>query len=290
MILVWGQRPDAPVERVLEALAIQGAEVSHIDDEALATARYDITFGTWPSGWIESRGRRIPIRTIRGAYIRPTEAPEGPARESARVLLALMSSLRATVINRPAGGRSNASKPYQLTLIEQAGFKVPDTLITTDPAAARTFLRQHRRIVYKSLSGIRSIVATLDAGSEARLEDVRGGPVQLQEYVAGLDVRVHVVGEQLFSCSVQSQATDYRYAAAAGATAELADFDLPEDVGRRIVTLVKGMDLLVAGVDLRRTPDGPWVCFEVNPSPGFPWYEDATGHPIAESIAKMLMR
>jgi glutathione synthase/RimK-type ligase-like ATP-grasp enzyme len=288
MILVWGSRTDPPVARVLDALDTRGAEVCHIDESALATMRYDIVFGASPGGWIESGGRRIAIDDFRGVYLRPGEPAAGAARSAAMALLALASSLPGVVVNRPAAGRSNASKPYQLGLIAQAGFQVPDTLVTTDPVAARAFLRQYGRLVYKSLSGIRSIVATLDASDEARLDNVRTGPVQLQAYVAGLDVRVHVVGEHWFACSVRSVAADYRYASAAGTAAELSAFELPEHVGRQLVALVLGMGLKVGGVDLRCTPDGSWVCFEVNPSPGFPWYEDATGHPIAEAIADML--
>lgn len=290
MILVWGSRSDTPVARVLEALEARGADIYYIAESTLTTLRYDIVFGSSsPSGWIESEGRRIAVDDFRGIYLRPGEPVAGVARSAAMVLLALASSLRCVVVNRPAAGRSNASKPYQLGLIAQAGFQVPDTLVTTDPAAGRAFLREHGRLVYKSLSGIRSIVATLDASDEARLDSVRTGPVQLQAYVHGLDVRVHIVGEHWFACSVESVAADYRYAGAAGTTAELAAFELPEHVGRQLVALVHGMNLLVAGVDLRRTPDGSWVCFEVNPSPGFPWYEEATGHQIAEAIANLLM-
>jgi D-alanine-D-alanine ligase-like ATP-grasp enzyme len=50
------------------------------------------------------------------------------------------------------------------------------------------------------------------------------------------------------------------------------------------------MNLLVAGVDLRVRPDNTWVCFEVNPSPGFTWYEESTNHEIAEAIADLLVR
>lgn len=290
MILVWGARNDSPIARVLEALELRGADVCHIDESALAELRYDIVFGTSsPGGWIESKGRRIAIDELRGIYLRPGEPPAGGARNAAMILLALASSLRGIVVNRPSAGRSNASKPYQLGLIAQAGFQVPETLVTTDPTAARAFLREHGRLIYKSLSGIRSIVATLEASDDARLDDVRNSPVQLQAYVRGLDVRVHVVGERWFACSVQSSATDYRYAGASGATAELSAYELPEDVGRQIVALVKGMNLLVAGADLRRTPDGSWVCFEVNPSPGFSWYEESTGHPIAEAIVDLLL-
>jgi len=48
------------------------------------------------------------------------------------------------------------------------------------------------------------------------------------------------------------------------------------------------MGLPVAGIDLRCTPDGIWYCFEVNPSPGFTYFQDETNQPIAEAIARLL--
>ena len=286
MILVWGPRTDTPIERVLEVLETRATEIFYVDDSDLASLRYDLVFDSDCSGWLELRGRRVGIEELRGVYIRPGKSVSGPAQKASMVLLELVSQLRAVVINHPAAGNSNTSKPYQLGLIAQAGFKVPDTLVTTDPVAARAFLREHGRLIYKSVSGIRSIVATLEAKDKARLEDVRSGPVQLQQYVAGLDLRVHIVGTKWFACSVRSSAPDYRHA---GAAPELAEFELPEAVGKQLMALVQGMNLLVAGVDLRRTSDGSWVCFEVNPSPGFTWYEDATDHQIAEAIADLLL-
>jgi len=48
------------------------------------------------------------------------------------------------------------------------------------------------------------------------------------------------------------------------------------------------MGLGFAGIDLRRTPDGELICFEVNPSPAFSYYEAQTGQPIAEALAAYL--
>lgn len=286
MILVWGPRTDAPVERMLEVLEKRGTDIFHIDEGDLELLRYDIVFAADCRGWIELRGRRVGIDNLRGIYIRPGKPLSGAARKASMVLLAMVSQLQTVVINHPAAGSSNSSKPYQLGLIARAGFTVPETLVTSDSAAAREFLHQHGRVIYKSLSGIRSIVATLETKDEARLEDVRNGPVQLQEYVEGLDVRVHIVGERWFACSVRSSATDYRHADAAP---ELSEFDLPENIGAQIKALVQSMNLLVAGVDLRVRPDKTWVCFEVNPSPGFTWYEEYTSHEIGEAIADLLL-
>ena len=48
------------------------------------------------------------------------------------------------------------------------------------------------------------------------------------------------------------------------------------------------MNLPVAGIDLRRTPEGEWHCLEVNPSPAFSYYQAHAGLPISEAIARLL--
>jgi hypothetical protein len=52
--------------------------------------------------------------------------------------------------------------------------------------------------------------------------------------------------------------------------------------------LTAKLGLVVAGISLRRTPEGRWFCCEVNPSPGFTVYQQATGRRIAEAIADLL--
>jgi glutathione synthase/RimK-type ligase-like ATP-grasp enzyme len=275
---------------VLAALHARGAEVLNIDTAALATVRYNFVFDVGVGGWFGVGGTRIEVGMVRGMYLRPGPVTGARGEAASSAFLSLASMLPKTVVNRPAAGRSNGSKPYQLGIIARAGLDVPDTLVTTDPDTARRFLSTHSRLVYKSISGIRSVVAVLGPADLARLDDVASGPVQLQEHVPGLDIRVHVVGDRWFACAIHSDAPDYRYAeAVTGDPVELRTYDLPPALGRRLVALCRRMGLLVAGIDLRLTPSGRWVCFEVNPSPGFSWYEEATGHPIAAAIASLLI-
>jgi glutathione synthase/RimK-type ligase-like ATP-grasp enzyme len=292
MILVWGPADDPPVEHVLARLERRGADAIHVDDEALAALGYDVVFGEAPSGRLEIGDRAIGLDDLEALYLRPGDARPDPRSreeiEAAAMLLAIASSTPATVVNRPSAGRSNCSKPLQLQQIAAAGLKVPETLVTTDPAAARGFLRDHRRIVYKSISAVRSIVATLDGQDADRLAGVATGPVQLQRWIAGADVRVHVVGGKWFATRIDSEADDYRYAARDGIAIEMTPFEIPPDLGRRLVRLSARMGLLVSGIDLRLTDGGEWFCFEVNPSPGFTYYEEATGQPIADAIAGLL--
>ena len=84
----------------------------------------------------------------------------------------------------------NNAKPYELQQIAGYAFAVPETLVTTSPEAVRTFHERHGRVIYKSVSGVRSIVSILREDAQERLENVANGPTQFLEYVPGCDVRV----------------------------------------------------------------------------------------------------
>lgn len=283
MIVVWGALDDDPVAAVLEALGdvddhAPGGAVVHLDADAVARLEYDLELGAAVTGWFAVGGRRVALEEIAGWYVRP-----GPGRSpAASALLTAATGARATVavVNRPPAGASNHAKPYQALQIGATGMAVPDTLVTSDRQAAHHFLRRHGRVVVKSISGVRSIVAEVD---DPALERVGHGPVQLQRHVDGLDVRVHVVGHQCFATAIVSEATDYRYG-----DVDMSPFTLPVDLRERLVHLTQRMGLLLAGIDLRRATDGRWWCFEVNPSPGFTYYEAHTGQPITAAVAALL--
>ena len=192
------------------------------------------------------------------------------------------------MVNRPQAMLSNASKPFQLQLIAEEGLAVPRTLVTNRPNDVLSFRRRHRRVIYKSISGVRSIVRELDESALDRIENVRSLPTQFQAYVEGIDVRVHVVGDRCFATEIASDATDYRYAHQDGEPAALEAADLPPAVQERCVALAARLGLPFCGIDLRRQPDGEHVCFEVNPMPAFSYFERESGQPIAAALVDLL--
>lgn len=268
---------------------MQGAPFACILDEDLGTLEYDFDLVSM-RGEVRLRECVVRVESVRAIYLRPGTPRGTRAAEAAASLLALSARIAGTVVNRPAAGASNLSKPYQLRRIAAAGIDVPETLVTTDSRQARAFLARHGKLVYKSISGVRSIVSTLDAASTERLGAIAHGPVQLQRWIEGRDVRVHVVGARWFATAIECAADDYRYAARDGATLTMSSCDIPADLARRLIALTRSLGLLVSGIDLRVTSDGRWYCFEANPSPGFTFYEEHTGQPIAAAIAGLLVR
>ena len=88
-------------------------------------------------------------------------------------------------------------------------------------------------------------------------------------------------------CELVSEADDYRYGERQGAAVSRRQVDLPVECLDRCRALAASLDLPVAGIDLRRTPDGEWFCFEVNPSPAFSWFDAPDGR-IAKRVAALL--
>ena len=101
-------------------------------------------------------------------------------------------------------------------------------------------------------------------------------------------MRVHVVGDRCFATEIASDATDYRYAHRDGEPATLEAIDLPPAVQKRCVALAARLDLPFCGIDLRRRPDGEYVCFEVNPMPAFSYFDARGGQPIAAALVDLL--
>lgn len=302
MILVCGGLADGVTELVCARLEHSGYPYRLLD-----LARYPAGYRVawrWtdagPAGTIAGPDWVLDLDELTGVYVRFLGAegrlqPDGdPVAASALQfeadagLLALVENLRCPVVNRTGGGMSNNSKPYQALLLRHAGFKVPATLITSDPAAAREFQAEYGDVIYKSASGVRSIVRRVGETQQARFESLRDGPAQFQAFVPGRNVRVHTVGDAVFATRIETEAVDYRYAHLDGLDVVMTAASLPESVNSACVRVARDLDLLFAGIDLKETPDGEFVCFEVNPCPGFIYYERHTGQPISAALADLL--
>ena len=186
---------------------------------------------------------------------------------------------------------SNGSKPFQAQAVTRRGLLTPETLITSDPDLARAFVAEHGRVIFKSLSGIRSIVREVGDEDLRRLDHIRWCPVQFQAYVEGRNVRVHTVGDEVFATGILTEATDYRYAhRQRGEDAVLEPVEISDDLAAQCLALARDLDLPFAGIDLKVTPDDRVYCFEVNPSPAYSYYESHTGQPISAALARYLAR
>lgn len=302
LTVLWGLADEGPLRAVHDALQRMGADLRVLDQRRVSDFSVEPGAADATDGELLLGRERVALGEITGWYVRPYDTRRVPAVARAghgsalwRRAVSLDDSLLgwlevtdATVVNRPGAMLANGAKPYQLRQIAQAGFDVPDTLVSTDPKAVLAFWRDHGEVIYKSISGVRSTVARLRESDRSRLSDLAHCPTQFQAYIPGTDVRAHVVDDEVFACEIRSDSDDYRDQRAA-IPPRITPLRLPRELELRLVAMTRSMGLHVAGVDLRCSPAGKWVCFEVNPSPGFTYYEQLTGQGIAEAIARCLL-
>jgi hypothetical protein len=301
MILLWGLDSDAPLRLVREALDRRDAQPFFLDQRKLLSTEAELRVAEHVTGKVVVDGEALDLAEITAAYVRPHDwtaspeladrAPGDPDWDHGLRLHELLGTWTdvapARILNRPSANSSNGSKPYQLQLIERVGLSTPETLVTSDPDEVLKFRERHGELIYKSVSGVRSIVARLTDERLTDLDDIAWCPTQFQRYLPGRDVRVHVVGERTLACEILTTAVDYRYAGA-DQRPVIRACSLPPAVADRCVKLAQLLGLELAGVDLRES-DGEWFCFEINPSPAFSYYEGKSGLPIADAVAELLL-
>lgn len=298
MIFVWGLREDPTTRSVLTALARLDARVAFVNHADIARTDVRFTSDDADSCRFTCRDRSYELADMSAAYLRPynhrhyagyvkpgDDAPAVGGAELVHHLIgAWAESTAAVVVNRPSAEATNHSKLFQAMHIQASGFSVPASLVTNVPDRVREFQARYGRVVYKSMSSVRSVVQELDAST---LDVVgRMGPVLFQERVMGTNVRVHVVGDEAIACAIKTDGVDYRYADAT----RLSRADLRPEIAERCVTLAKKLGLVVAGLDLIVTPDGDWHCLEVNPNPAFSVFELGEAQDIAQRVAALLAR
>lgn len=300
-ILLWGHASDAALLAVNQSLQKLDARIAFYDQRRVLDTEVDFFVDDNIRGVLRVDDEEIPLEQIGAAYIRPFDSrwlsfiqnagPNSPewihAVKIEDALLSWAEIAPAFIINRPQFIASNTSKPYQAALIQKVGFEIPKTLVTTDPKAAKEFYETHIDVIYKSVSSQRSVVARLTKDREKDLERISWCPTQFQEWIKGNDYRVHVVGEECFACEIVSSADDYRFTK--NQPVELRPYDLPKKVATLCHKLATDLNLAVAGIDLRRTEDDRWFCFEANPVAGFTYYQEACNHHIDDAIARMLV-
>jgi hypothetical protein len=301
--LLIGIPSEPPLAMVIEAFKELRLPYTLLSQREIATLQMGVVVELGElSGVLEVAGEILELEAFGGVYNRVidhqilpellTLSPDDPLRGRADRLHEALSVwcelMPGRVVNRLSAQASNASKPYQAQLI--AGhFSVPDTLVTNDPEQVLAFQGVHGRVIYKSISGARSIVRELAQEDLSRLERLRVCPVQFQQRIEGMDVRVHTLADgSVFATGIESAAADWRYAHHEAGEARMWPHAVDDALSDCCLALASSLGLDFAGIDLRITPEGEAYCFEVNPSPAYSAFEVATGQPISRALARYL--
>jgi glutathione synthase/RimK-type ligase-like ATP-grasp enzyme len=310
LILVVSHRADEHANAVLAALRRRGTPSRLLDVSRFPT-ELSLTIGAGGEGdgpiLAPRRGRSLRLDEVQAVWwrrpqpfvlhddLRGENRRIFAWREAREAFAGMWQSLDVRWVNNPVRDEAATHKPWQLTLAERLGLRVPRTCITSDPARARAFVESVRpgRAVFKSLQATRAdwrATRLVRAKELGRLDVVRYAPVIFQEYVeAGVDVRVTAVARRLFATAIHVSDTDYPADFRVGFDqARVEPIRLPVKLAARLRRLVSALGLAYAAIDLRRDDDGEYYFLEVNPSGQWLFIEERTGQPITDAVARLL--
>jgi hypothetical protein len=198
-------------------------------------------------------------------------------------------------------------KPAQLQAAQALGLRIPRTLITNDPATVLAFFEEcegamiskavARGVVDPEGSLLRDQPRFLhtskverDHLEEEQVEGVRACAHLFQELIPkAMDLRVTVIGRQLFTVGIQTQsevsALDWRRGYD---TLTYTRERLPVEIEQKLFHLVRRFGLQFSSADFMLTPEGEYVFVELNPNGQFYFLVPPTGLPMAEAMADLL--
>jgi MvdC family ATP-grasp ribosomal peptide maturase len=224
--------------------------------------------------------------------------------ESIAALEGFLDALHdARWVNNLERQRDAENKQRQLRLAARVGLRVPRTLVTNDPAAARQFFAETEGQTVAKL--LRPLTVTMNADkpfvytNRVREEDLGGAetlrhsPMVFQELIPkAYELRVAYVAGEVFPAALDASGTsrghtDWRRVAPDECRWEKAQ--LPAAVANGLQALMSELGLVFGAVDLICTPSGEHVFLEVNPSGEWGMLERDLGLPISEAIAAALL-
>ncbi|MFE9820424.1 MvdC/MvdD family ATP grasp protein [Streptomyces sp. NPDC005773] len=313
-MLVVAERLDASADMVVDQLNRRSVPVMRFDSADFPqnislAADHGPTAPGW-EGVLSDERRSVQLGDVRAVYYRRPGRPviadtvaepytTWAQNQADAAMLNLLSALPVRWINNPHHDRIAAHKPQQLVAAARAGLRVPHSIITNDPASARSFAKTvNGPLICKPVLGGR-----LNTGTERQLmvathrvdpagfdDDIRLTAHYFQEDVPKkYEVRLVYVDGQMFAGTLLGTSdkartdwrTDYEHI-------EYGTTEVPGDVAVAVRRFMASYGIVFGSFDFAVTPDDDWVFFENNPAGTWSWVENRTGLPIAAAHADYL--
>lgn len=250
------------------------------------------------------RGCYVADLGIRRPYVLDAEGLPDPetspaALDASRRHLALWNAVlerlsrQGPVVNPPRTHDLHSLKPWEMATYARLGLPAPRTLCTSDPAELLTPPPSAGGAwVRKGLVGGYSYTEqfTPPADADEAAELLGDGPLQIQERVAGDNLRAFVLDGQVLGAAVvvpaEATETDSRRD-----TGRVRRVDLPTEAAATAVTAARHWGLTFAAVDFMiDAASGRYLLLECNSAPFFVNFEKQTGLPITAELAGFLVR
>ncbi|MFI1729387.1 ATP-grasp ribosomal peptide maturase [Streptomyces acidicola] len=208
----------------------------------------------------------------------------------------VMASLPGCLyVNHPHRIGDAEFKPSGLAAAAACGFRIPPTMVASGPDAARAFIKAHGSVIYKPLStplyridGVSCTVQVREV-TAGEIDDAVAGTAHLfqQRIDKTGDVRVTVIGNQVFCVRIDSDLLDWR---SDYSRLRYSVVQPPPGIFEALSAYLDRFRLVFGAFDFAVDRQGQWWFLECNPSGQWAWLEPETGLPMMAAMADLLER
>ncbi len=310
-VLVVSTVVDSATDEVIRQLAALSVPCVRLNTEDFPFGRsITVSHGPVTNGALTIDG--VPLSAPSAVWYRRLRSAAKPdtmddgvydfcLRENRATILGGLLGLNSRWMSHPASIWQAENKPYQLTVAQQVGLRVPKTVITNDTEAIRSAAASFGRMIVKPArtghlvqGGVDRAIFTTEL-TRSDLKDLQGAelsPAIYQELVPKrFDIRATLVGRQIFAARIDSQSDvaaeiDWRHTS--NPDLPHARVTLPTALQQRLHKLMDRLGLEFAAIDLVETPEGEFVFLEVNPNGQWLWLDDKLELGISTAVAAWL--
>lgn len=320
-VLILTHAEDRTADRVAAELALRGVPVARID-QADIPLRVAVDGRIGPrSQWCgQMRDRQsgaviADLASVRSVWHRHTRqfvvdprmsGPEkvfayGEARRGYGGVLAALGINGCLWVNDPVAAARCEYKPVQLQAAASCGLRIPETIITSDPAAATDWAATlGRPVVYKPMSGswhadegmVRVLHTTLvDDPSSLGDHAIARTAHLFQEAIwpKAFEARAVVVGEQVFAVRIDANSEQGRVDWRSDYDSlSYSPLELPAEITEGLVRLHRALGLMYGAADLACDMAERYWFLETNQAGEWGWLAERAGLPIARALADLL--
>jgi glutathione synthase/RimK-type ligase-like ATP-grasp enzyme len=303
VILIITHKEDFTADFVIDKLNSRDIPYFRLNCEDIT--KYNYTFN---SG--ENFNFQIDNISFYSLWFRRTKLPNIEMENSEEKLFilddynTLLENILSTInvskwLSKPFSVYQAENKIYQLKVAQNIGFKIPNTLVTSDHSCLRRFIDIHRgSVIIKPIrqgrirknNEIKTIFTNqIDSETIQNLEEYALTPCIFQESIEkDLEIRITVVDNSVFSASVESQITEETKTDWRKRKLSFERYSLPHEISAKCIELTKRLNLSFGAIDMIKKPDGEYIFLEINPNGQWAWIEMETGLEISDKIIRFL--
>jgi len=206
-------------------------------------------------------------------------------------------------VSRPNNVLRANNKLLQMQVAHKHGMLIPKTLLSSKASEVMLFREDLGDIVAKPLypefvndGGVIKVMYTtlITQDMELDLSGLHVSPALFQQLIKGTDIRVTVMGRQIFATEICKTAAlageiDWRVAITNQSGLLYSPTTLPVSLESACFSVVRELDLVFGVFDFIRTSAGEYWFLEINPNGQWGFIELETGQPLSQAMASLFL-